>query len=460
MSGDPQPGPIFLPQITIQSDVQAVIDDIRQGTSVSEDIWISCYLRGEPSLHCKATVLLDDDGSSITMEGRDGVYIKAASSAIYEVSCPSLGINPTRLRAPKVVYRDLKAQQVRNLMTSRAGGAAQATHALITTQIPRAISSFDIAPNGSVYATGFDNGSIAISSVSSSSASRLKTGKPHASTITSLRFFPSSEVLLASSLDMSLSIISAIDLTVPRQFKGHSRSVTDTAIIERGKNVISSGKDGTVRLWDVGAGKQIRMMGTEGWSPVLKMAVGANTTQIRPSSANNDTLDGISPAQSFMDGEIGTQDKVLCCALQNGRFSILDLNTKMAVYNSASNVPSSPLHAIAYNSERYLIATGSGQGVVTIYDTRALGTDKGMLFRCQRNEACIEDLAFSEQTSAPSPELVVGTVDGLPFRLAIDTTGPRVVEELVGFDCDPVRVVRTAAGHTWVAGDDGLVRKF
>lgn len=57
---------------------------------------------------------------------------------------------------------------------------------------------------------------------------------------------------------MSLSVISAVDMSVPRKLKGHSRSVTDTAILERGKNVVSCAKDGTVRLWDVGAGKQIR----------------------------------------------------------------------------------------------------------------------------------------------------------------------------------------------------------
>ncbi|KAG8878841.1 hypothetical protein FRB97_002168 [Tulasnella sp. 331] len=403
--------PISLAQVTIQSDVQEVIADVKEGGSVSEDIWISCYLKGEPSVHGKASVILDDDGSTIMMEGRDGVYIKASST------------------------------------------------------IPRAISAFDVAPNGAVYATGFDNGSIALSSTSTfaSSTTLPKTSKPHASTITSLRFFPSSEVVLASSLDMSLSIISAIDLAVPRRLTGHSRSVTDTAIIERGKNVVSCAKDGTVRLWDVGTGKQIRMMGTESWSPVLKMACGANTTQIHSALSSNGQGPATAPATSFMDGEVGTHDKVLCLALQNGHFGILDLNTKMAVYNPTPQATSPPLHAIAYNADRHLIATGSSEGIVSVHDTRALGVNKGTLFRCQRNGACVEDLAFAEQTrssTSSSAELVVGTVDGLPFRLAIDGAGPRVVEELVGLDCDPIRVVRAVAGHVWITGDDGLVRKF
>lgn len=193
------------------------------------------------------------------------------------------------------------------------------------------------------------------------------------------------------------------------------------------------------------------------------MACGTNTVRIHSPSAANGHDPGTAPATSFMDGEVGTQDKVLCLALQNGRFSILDLNTKMAVYDSAPQAPSSPLHSIAYDSERHIIATGTSQGVISVYDTRALGTDRGMLFRCQRNGACVEDLAFTKKTqwsASSGPELVVGTVDGLPFRLAIDETGPRVLEELVGFDCDPVRVVRAAAGHVWIAGDDGLVRKF
>lgn len=84
MTMDSQPGPISLSQVTIQSDVQAAVDDVRQGASLSEDIWISCYLKGEPSIHGKATVMLDDDGSTITMEGRDGVYIKAMNSVSLE----------------------------------------------------------------------------------------------------------------------------------------------------------------------------------------------------------------------------------------------------------------------------------------------------------------------------------------------------------------------------------------
>lgn len=197
------------------------------------------------------------------------------------------------------------------------------------------------------------------------------------------------------------------------------------------------------------------MMGVENWSPILKMASGTNTAQIRP--PNDDA--GAPARPSFMDGEVGTQNKILCCALQSGRFTIIDLDTKMNAYTSFT--PSSPLHAIAYDAERHLIATGSGQGVITVYDTRALGAEnRGVLFRCQRNGACVEDLAFSEPSSGVSPELVVGTVDGLPFRLAVDATGPRVVEELVGFDCDPVRVVRAAVGNMWTASDDGLVRKF
>ena len=127
-------------------------------------------------------------------------------------------------------------------------------------KIPKAIQAFDISPNGMLYATGYDNGSVSVSSARSvSSAGSSKTGKPHVSSITSLKFFPSNEVLLASSMDMSVSVISATDLTnVPRRFKGHSRSVTDTAIVEQGKNVVSCAKDGTVRLWDVGGGKQIK----------------------------------------------------------------------------------------------------------------------------------------------------------------------------------------------------------
>ncbi|KIO29913.1 hypothetical protein M407DRAFT_161144 [Tulasnella calospora MUT 4182] len=426
---------LALPQVTVQHDIGTVMDEIKRGTVLAEDAWVSCYLQGATSIHGKANVTIsNDDSSKFLLEGRDGIRTTWVDRYSFQVSCPSLEIKDARVRLPKITFGEMKEQY-----------------------IPKAIQAFDVSPNGALFVTGIDNGSISVQSTSASSTSAPpKTGKPHVSSITSLRFFPSSEVILAGSLDMSISVISAVDLSVPRKLKGHSRGVTDAAIVERGRNVVSCAKDGTVRLWDVGGNKQIRMMGVESWSPILKMAFGA-TPQALNSTPNGTT----EPA--LLEEEVGTQGKLLCCALQSGRFTLLDLGSKSPIYTSpASSSPA--LHSIAL-SDNY-IATGSANGLICLYDIRNLGSGttegEGLLFRCRRNGATIEDLSFVESSpsSTATPDLVVATVDGLPFRLGNNGDKPHVVEELAGNDCDPLRVVRVLGDKVWTAGDDGLVRCY
>ncbi|KAG8924494.1 hypothetical protein FRC02_010398 [Tulasnella sp. 418] len=437
---------IHLPQVTLQHDIQTVIDDVRQGiTSEGEDVWISCYLNGRPSVHGKAKISPASEGE-VSIEGREGVQLKRIGGGVYSAACPSLDIGETILKSPKATLGEVKSQQ-----------------------IPKAIHSFDISPNNKLYATGHEDGSIVVSPITSTpGAPTTPTSRPHLSTILSLKFFPSSEVILASSLDMSLSIISAIDLSVPRQLKGHSRAVTDTAIIEKGRNVLSSGRDGAVRLWDVGSGKSIRLMPVETFSPVLKISLGETTPDLPspspPEGATEASMDAHQAPSGLDPREVGTNDKVVCCAMQNGRFTILDLRSKRTSFTSSNSPPSagklSALHSIAYAPSHQLIGTGSLDGVVTMYDTRSLSN--GPLYSFRRNGACIEDLAFISTSSPNSTaELVVATEDGLPYKVRVGPENPEVVEEYVGNDCDAVRVVKVGAdGAIWTAGDDGVVRRY
>lgn len=105
---------------------------------------------------------------------------------------------------------------------------------------PNEFTAFDVAPDASIYATGDHNGNVSVCSTSGS-ASKLKNAV-HDSTILSLRFFPSSKVILTAGNDFTLAIISAEDLSVPRKLKGHTRAVTDCGIISRGRNVLSCSK--------------------------------------------------------------------------------------------------------------------------------------------------------------------------------------------------------------------------
>jgi len=74
------------------------------------------------------------------------------------------------------------------------------------------------------------------------------TPKVHAAYVSSLRFFSSSRVLLTAGADFALHILPAeqVEAAVPvspvRTLKGHTHTVTDTAIVSKGRNVVSSAK--------------------------------------------------------------------------------------------------------------------------------------------------------------------------------------------------------------------------
>lgn len=156
--------------------------------------------------------------------------------------------------------------------------------------------------------------------------------------------------------------------------------------------------------------------------------------------------------------EVDTSDKVAFCALQDSSFEVFDLGTKLSAFRSAPPKGFSPLSSIAYSASASLVATGSSNGVISVYDTRAMDVP---LASFSRNGASIEDLVFLSSRGG-SIGLAVATDDGLPYIADVRPEGPSVHAELVGTDCDPVRSirVRSAGKEVWTAGDDGIVRKY
>ncbi|RPD64431.1 WD40 repeat-like protein [Lentinus tigrinus ALCF2SS1-7] len=448
---------IVLPICTVQHDFGSVVQDVLDGTVPDDKFWVSCYKLEETSVHGKVTVTLDEhDRNKVLFEGHDGVAFKDDGKNAYSVSCPPLDIPDTRLVVASTSFPN-------------------AADLLKSTQI----TAFDVAPDGSQFATGYHDGSVHIRPATSPNAIPSGTSKAHVSTVTSLRFFPSSRVVLTSGADFALSLLSAeppesssyttAKLTPARTLRGHTRAVTSTGIISRGRNVLSGAKDGTVRLWDIPSGAQIRSFaaGTNHFIPVLALSTGE-----RWKEADGATDDGQQPEANADPREVDTSDKVVFCALQDGSFELFDLRTKDGVYRSPAGRPGtrSALQTIAYSPEAGLLATGSASGLVSLYDVRTLGHGPVVSFR--RNEAPVEDLAFvkladapfslasSESAEASEVGVAVATEDGLPYVAEVRPSGPRVRAELVGTDCDAVRLVRAVGRDVWTAADDGVVRRY
>ncbi|PIL24960.1 hypothetical protein GSI_12847 [Ganoderma sinense ZZ0214-1] len=451
---------IILPICTIQHDFQtAVIRDVVDGTLPEDNFWVSCYKHGEPSVHGKVSAALDEQNRDLVLfEAHDGVEFKDYGKSTFSISCPSLDVHETRIAVPNTSF----------LSIAEFGKSTQ-------------ITAFDVSPDGSQLATGYHDGSVYIRPASSANAPPSATAKVHLSTVTSLRFFPSSRVILTSGADFSLSILPAdppesspyttTKVNAARTLRGHTRAVTSTGIVARGRNVLSGSKDGTVRLWDIPSAAQIRSLaaGTNHFVPVLALSTGQRWKE----ADGNPHLPFSDSDASIMDPrEVDTSDKIVFCALQDSSFELFDLRTKSAQYRSKAGPPGarSALQAIAYSPESNLVGTGSASGLVSIYDTRSLGEQPVVAFR--RNEAPVEDLEFINLASAPfslgvpsAPDvadvgLAIATEDGLPYVAEVRPSGPQVRAELVGTDCDAVRFVRVVGNSVWSAADDGVVKRY
>ncbi|CCM06722.1 uncharacterized protein FIBRA_09016 [Fibroporia radiculosa] len=459
MSADP----IVLPIATIQPDFTAVVSDVREGVVSEDSFWLSCYKTGESSVHGKVYVALDEtDRSLVRLQGGGGVQIDFDGDATYAAACPSLHAHPTRLVVPTDVYTD---------------------SSILDPRKSHKITAFDVAPDGTQFATGYYDGSVCLHSISIKTA-QPAICKPHLSTITSLQFFPSSRVLLTAGTDFSLSILPAdppyassdspgASLAPVRILRGHTRGVTSTAIISRGRNILSGSKDGTLRLWDVAAGNEIRLHAAGGaaYIPILSLDIGERTP--------NCHFDDIADMPSLTDAvEVDTADKVVFCGLLNGSFEVYDLRVKQSAFRSTPD-PSArfPLQSISYAPSHDLLATGASNGLISVYDTRSFSSP---LTTFKRNGASIEDLRlvtlWSSSFALPRSSdcagmdvdgdreevgLAIATEDGLPYVAHVRPSGPSVRGELVGTDCDPVRFVRVLQEkEIWTAADDGAVRRY
>ena len=206
------------------------------------------------------------------------------------------------------------------------------------------------------------------------------------------------------------------------------------------------------------SGKSIKTLGSMGWAGINAISLGEMGNcvfgQHHPDGEDHSTVSA-SQASVFIDPqEVETTGKVVFAALQNGSFEAFDLGTKNPVHRC--EVGKRALSAISYSATHDLLVTGSTDGVVTAFDTRQLSTP---LTSFARNRASIEDLGI--RVRAAEAEVVVAAEDGLPYVAGVRPDGPQVHTELIGSDCDAVRMVRVSEnGGIWTAGDDGMVRKY
>lgn len=164
----------------------------------------------------------------------------------------------------------------------------------------------------------------------------------HDSTITKAQIFPSGSVLLTGSSDMQIKIFSLVDGSNPRIFKGHTRGVTDLAMIDRGRNFLSSSNDGTIKLWECGQG-------------ICEQTIKQNKDLIN--SVNCISLSN-------------NEENIIYGGYKNGDICNFDLRNGKLI-NNINNDKKDKIDCIGIeNGENYYIYGGFSNGIISKWDIR------------------------------------------------------------------------------------------
>ncbi|KAG5635647.1 hypothetical protein H0H81_010534 [Sphagnurus paluster] len=455
---------LSLPITTIERNFLSVIDDVNAGLLPFEKFWVSCYKTAQPSVHAKIQAELDERNRDLVLlKSIEGdVAIEKGSDGVYTISCETLGIRSIPVPLPVQEYLDPERSNP---------------------QRPQRITAFDVSPDSTRFATGFLDGSVFLYPISPSSTSpsptqritpsipSRATARLHLSTITSLQFFPSSRVLLCAGADFSFSILPAdlpdassstthpststststsVRLTPARVLRGHTRPITATAILGRGKTLLSASLDGSVRLWAAASAAELARVHAA--HPILSMVLDS------PGAGKEETDEAYT--------------HTVVCGLQDGSVQVFTLrtpaNTFEPVYRTPPASAAGGVSALAYSPESRRLVAGSSRGVVSVWEVGDAPAAK-LIVSFARGEAGVEGLAFLPSGEGGELRIAVATADGLPYVASMVGAEVRVHCELVGGEVDPVRVVRvrTAVAHegkavsdVWTAGDDAVVRRW
>ncbi|KDN53219.1 hypothetical protein K437DRAFT_271738 [Tilletiaria anomala UBC 951] len=543
-----------VPYISVQPTYPAAFADVSQSILPQETAWVSIYAQNAPNASVHGKLLLEPcvaktRGSAEEQRNTAGGVALTVKDGEFAIERVTGSYADFTVRTPKgndgsmTNLQDRSARKRSNQIHAGPTKVRFSRRHIQTCIKTRAgISALDISPiSNNLYVVGGDDGALYVGRTNQGdrcsenvlpqddSTRAITTGEPldegerieklaqakmaarqaqterervlpltgHVGDVRSARFFPSGEVILTTSSDLTARIFSALEDSNPRTFKGHKRAILCSEIIDRGREVLTAGADGTVRLWDVGANKQIGLFASERFSSI-------NALVLQRHSA--DATGG------------NSQGKLLATALSSGRIELHDLGAR----RSAALIPAlkafppgsppaasdiwdqsapGPLFSLDWDSERHIIAAGSREGVIALHDDRMLSsslssgsgnaregeatqtddapstdgrsTPRSLLGCWRRNGAAINDLRLvSSNTAASSLDIVVATSDGLPYRASLRpiltgqrdenfSVAPEVVEEYAEWDCDSVEKARLdPQGRVWLAGTDGLLRRY
>ncbi|GAA6063905.1 hypothetical protein JCM10212_003011 [Sporobolomyces blumeae] len=436
---------LSLPYTALQPSISNVLSDVRDPSiDISvEECWISLYYyastsppsyRGE---HGKLRVSEGESGGEVVVEVKEGrLSVDRVHSSEFVSSCEALSIPATTLLLPSPSsnvapppssspYSSTSQETPAPSFycpPARARSSNTTSVGLDRLAISRDGKRIVVAGRDGFasvvevvrFEPGLD-GRVSTSSSSSSTASdvKLRKGKEvslrgHVGDITHVEFFPSSEVVLTASSDMTLRVFSALDGSCPRRLTGHTKRVTGLHILassppnrprplsasttttdrnrpvqdvvaqgekpkHQGRLVLSGSMDGTVRMWDVAKGLEVKRWDVA--RPVSSMCVVDFETDVSREDKEKGHEDEQEQEGDRLEQDDAVRGKVAFVGHDNGTISIVHLDPSSAVSSSSASrgarlvspSTSTSIDSISYDRATNLVVTGSRDGVCSVF---------------------------------------------------------------------------------------------
>jgi proteasomal ATPase-associated factor 1 len=272
----------------------------------------------------------------------------------------------------------------------------------------------------------------------------------HISDVTTVRFFPSSKVVLTGSMDFNLRIWSVENGQCAAILSGgHCGSVEDTAILGKGRNVMSCGNDGHVNLWHCGSQQVITKWETNSRTPGHCLAILRDKSHLVSLPVAEEDANKL---------EAETADRVAFVGLEQGGVVAFDIRSRQQVMNVPSASPILSLYAESSETSPQIV-TGTQDGVISAWDLRHTQAPIKVV---SRSSAPIHSIV---RPNGYASSIWTAHGDGVCsnwsnfFDKDIQS---HVLTELTGPLYDPVRgmVVANSTGKVWNVSRNGKLRTY
>ncbi|KAJ1509309.1 Proteasomal ATPase-associated factor 1 [Coelomomyces lativittatus] len=220
----------YFPTITIQPDWPLAIQDVANNHHFISQFWMSIY--STPSVHVTFQINYNPFLGQIELSKEKEIQLTLLDK--HRLTC-HIPFTPASMS-----YTPMNFTILAPFLTFKAP--------FHSNKVSLPLYSIDMNIQGTLYAGGSENGRIFIWNAVDGQLDRTLEG--HLADVTQTKFFPSGQVLLSTSADMTARVWSMADGSCPRIFQGHRGRITDCGMLVRGKTVITCSIDGTVKIWE------------------------------------------------------------------------------------------------------------------------------------------------------------------------------------------------------------------